>query len=58
MDDSPDDAQTGALAAARLVGIAISPGDLAAVTAHLALLRGFTTVVGEPDPEPAPVFLP
>ena len=56
--DNSNDATTGVLAAARLVDLAITPDDLAAVTAHLALLRGFATVIGEPDPEPAPVYRP
>lgn len=58
MDGNPDDATTAVLAAAQLVGLVISPDDLAAVTAHLVLLREFAAVVGEPCPEPAPVFRP
>lgn len=44
------------LAAARTVGLVIAPGDVAAVTAHLRILRGFAARVGEPVAEPAPVF--
>lgn len=46
------------LAAARQVGLPIAPEDLAAVTAHMALLLGFAEVVGNPAPEPAPVYRP
>lgn len=56
MDRSPEDADTAVLAHA--VGLRITADDLAAVTAHLALLRGFAAVVGEPEAEPAPVFGP
>jgi len=46
------------LTAARQVGLDIAPEDLAGVTAHLALLLGFAAVVGDPLPEPAPVYRP
>lgn len=58
MDDSTAADTEAVLSAARVVGLAISADDLQAVRAHLALLRGFAAVVGEPGPEPAPVFLP
>ncbi|MGI8434850.1 MAG: hypothetical protein ACR2LE_08980 [Nocardioidaceae bacterium] len=58
MDDSPDTASSIVLSAAEMVGLTISPADLPAVTAHLALLRGFAAVVGAPEPEPGPVFRP
>ena len=58
VDETPQRATADVLAAARLVGLAISPQDLPAVTAHLALLREFAAVVGEPASEPAPVFRP
>jgi len=56
-DGSAVDTET-VLTAARLVGLTISSDDLEAVKAQLALLRGFAAVVGEPGPEPAPVFQP
>lgn len=58
MDDRVDHSADPVLAAARAVGLVIPPEDVAAVTAHLVLLRGFAAVVGDPDPQPAPVFRP
>ncbi len=55
---APDDELGAVLTAARQVGLTIAPEDLAAVTAHLALLLGFAAVVGDPVPEPAPVYRP
>jgi len=49
---------TAVLTAARQVGLDIAQEDLAGVTAHLALLLGFAAVVGDPLPEPAPVYRP
>ncbi len=58
MADSSAVETEAVVTAARLVGLTISSDDLEAVKAHLALLRGFAAVVGEPSPEPAPVFRP
>lgn len=58
MNSDAQDETMQVLAAARSVGLEISPGDLPAVTAHLALLQGFVAVVGDPEAEPAPVFRP
>ena len=55
----PMDGESAAvLAAARQVGLSIASEDLAGVTAHLRLLLGFAAVVGDPTPEPAPVYRP
>jgi len=58
VDDRTDGELAAVLTAARQVGLAIAPGDLAAVSAHLSLLLGFAAVVGDPVPEPAPVYRP
>lgn len=55
----PVDGESAAvLAAARQVGLPVAPEDLAGVTAHRRLLLGFAAVVGDPTPEPAPVYRP
>lgn len=56
--EQTDDELASVLTAARQVGLDIAAEDLAAVTAHLALLLGFAAVVGDPLPEPAPVYRP
>ena len=56
--ESIDGEQAAVRAAARQVGLSIAPEDLAGVTAHLRLLLGFSAVVGDPTPEPAPVYRP
>ncbi len=58
MTEDADIMESAVLAAARLVDLEILDEDVAAVAAHFALLRAFSFVVGEPAPEPAPVFAP
>lgn len=58
MDSRADDGTAAVLAMARAVDLPVPQEDLAAVTAHLALLRGFAAVVGDPAAEPAPVYRP
>ncbi len=56
MDDA--DGAIAVLGMARAVDLTVPSEDLAAVMAHLALLRGFAAVVGDPASEPAPVYRP
>ncbi len=56
--EGTDNEFAAVLTAARQVSLDIAPEDLAAVTAHLALLMGFASVVADPLPEPAPVYRP
>lgn len=56
--EATDNQLVSVLTAARQVSLDIAPEDLAAVTAHLALLMGFAAVVADPLPEPAPVYRP
>lgn len=52
------DRMAAVLAAADLLDIVLDPGDMPAVVAHFELLMGFADVIGDADPEPAPVFRP
>lgn len=52
----PDEASVRA--AAHAAGLPVEPADLPAVTAHVALLLRYAEEVGDPEPEPAPVFRP
>lgn len=52
----PDEAAVRA--SARAAGLPVAPVDLPAVTAHLALLLRYAEEIGDPEPEPAPVFRP
>lgn len=58
MTEGHDEEVAAVLTTARQLNLHIAPEDLAAVTAHLGLLLGFAAVVGEPVPEPAPVYRP